>query len=101
MDDEETFGPVAALYKFTSEEDVVKQANDVDVGLAGYFYTENVSRAWRVAEALQVGMVGINTAIISQNTVPFGGVGFSGFGREGGRDGIAEYQSDKLMVWGK
>lgn len=88
MDDEETFGPLAALYKFSSEDEVIRKANDVNVGLAGYFYSQDVKRCWRVAEALQVGMVGINCGVISQNVVPFGGVLESGFGREGGREGI-------------
>lgn len=100
MDDEETFGPLAALYKFSSEEEVLTQVNDVPVGLAGYFYSSNTSRCWRIAEQLQVGMVGINAAIISQNCVPFGGVKESGFGREGGPTGIDEYLVDKLMVFG-
>ncbi|KAE8259187.1 hypothetical protein A4X13_0g1179 [Tilletia indica] len=100
METDETFGPLAGLYKFTSEEDVLELANDTDVGLAGYFYTRDYARCWRVAEALQVGMVGINCPILSQNCVPFGGVKESGFGREGGRGGIAEYMNEKLMAWG-
>lgn len=99
-DFEETFGPLASLYKFTDEESVIKMCNDVDVGLAGYFFSSNVHRAWRVAEAMEVGMVGINTGILSQASVPFGGVKESGFGREGGKDGIYEYMTDKLMVFG-
>ena len=74
MSDEETFGPIAALYKFSTEEEAIKMSNDVDVGLAGYFFSQDVSRCWRVAKALQVGMAGINTGLISQNSVPFGGV---------------------------
>ncbi|KAL9938952.1 hypothetical protein V8E36_001765 [Tilletia maclaganii] len=100
METDETFGPLAALYKFSSEEEVIELANDVDVGLASYFYTRDYARCWRVAEALQVGMVGINCPILSQNTVPFGGVKESGFGREGGRGGIAEYMNEKLLAWG-
>lgn len=98
MDTEETFGPLAALYSFTDEKEIIEKANDVDVGLAGYFFSKDVNRCWRVAEALEVGMVGINTGAISQASVPFGGVKESGFGREGGRDGINEYLVDKLMV---
>lgn len=98
-DYEETFGPLAALYKFNSEEQVIKMCNDVDVGLAGYFFTNDLNRAWRVAEAMEVGMTGINTGILSQASVPFGGVKESGFGREGFK-GIEEYMTDKLMVYG-
>ncbi|GAK66990.1 succinate-semialdehyde dehydrogenase [Moesziomyces antarcticus] len=99
-DREETFGPLAAVYTFSSEEEVVRKANNVDVGLAGYFFSKDTARCWRVAEELQVGMVGINTGLISQNSVPFGGVHESGFGREGGRTGIDEYMIQKLMVFG-
>ena len=100
MSDEETFGPVAALYKFNTEEEVLKLANDTDVGLAGYFFSRDVGRCWRVATALQVGMAGVNTGLISQQTVPFGGIKESGFGREGGKGGIDEYMVEKLMVFG-
>ncbi|PWN46130.1 putative UGA2-succinate semialdehyde dehydrogenase [Ceraceosorus guamensis] len=100
MDTEETFGPLAALYKFTSEEDVIRKCNNVPVGLAGYFYSQDVSRCWRVADALQTGMVGINCPLISQAVVPFGGIKHSGFGVEGGKDGINEYLVNKLTVWG-
>jgi succinate-semialdehyde dehydrogenase / glutarate-semialdehyde dehydrogenase len=78
---EETFGPVAALTKFETEEEVIRLANDSDVGLAGYFYSRDVGRVWRVAEALEVGMVGTNTGLISQAAVPFGGIKESGFGK--------------------
>jgi succinate-semialdehyde dehydrogenase/glutarate-semialdehyde dehydrogenase len=77
---EETFGPVAALTKFETEKEVIEMANNTDVGLAGYFYSRDVGRAWRVAESLQVGMVGINTGLISQAVIPFGGVKESGLG---------------------
>lgn len=97
-DYEETFGPLAALYKFSSEEEVIKMCNDVDVGLAGYFFTRDLNRAWRVSEAMEVGMIGINTGILSQAPVPFGGVKESGFGREGFK-GCEEYMTDKLMVY--
>lgn len=99
-DYEETFGPLASLYKFTSEEEVVAKCNDVSVGLAGYFYSRDVGRVWRVAEALEVGMVGCNIGVLSQASVPFGGIKESGFGREGGKDGIQEYQYDQLLVFG-
>jgi succinate-semialdehyde dehydrogenase/glutarate-semialdehyde dehydrogenase len=72
--DEETFGPLAALIKFETEEEVIKMANDTRVGLAGYLYSQDVARVWRVAEALEVGMVGTNTGMISQAQVPFGGI---------------------------
>ncbi|TFY75916.1 hypothetical protein EWM64_g8095 [Hericium alpestre] len=99
INDEETFGPVAALTKFDTEEEVIKLANNTDVGLAGYFYSRDVGRVWRVAEALEVGMVGTNTGMISQAMIPFGGVKESGLGREGGH-GIGEYLNTKLIVFG-
>ena len=77
---EETFGPIAALTKFETEEEVIKLANDTEVGLAGYFYSRDVGRAWRVAEALEVGMVGANTGTLSQAVIPFGGIKESGIG---------------------
>ncbi|KAI5803863.1 putative succinate-semialdehyde dehydrogenase Uga2 [Geopyxis carbonaria] len=97
---EETFGPVAALFRFRSEAEVVALANDSDVGLAGYFYSRDMARVWRVAEALEVGMVGINTGMISDPAAPFGGVKESGFGREGSRYGIEEYTVVKKMTFG-
>lgn len=93
---EETFGPLAALFKFDTEEDVIEEANNTDVGLGGYFYTQDVSRVYRVAEKMQVGMVGVNTGVISQPCIPFGGVKQSGFGREGGKNGIDEYMIEKV-----
>ncbi|CAD6898527.1 unnamed protein product [Tilletia controversa] len=84
METDETFGPLAALFKSTSEEDVLELTNDSDVGLAGYIFSRDYARCWPVAEALQVGMVGmvgINCPILPQNCVPFGGVKESGFGR--------------------
>lgn len=78
---EETFGPIAALIKFDTEEQVIAMANDVDVGLAGYFFSRDVGRVWRVAEALEVGMVGANTGTISNASIPFGGVKQSGIGK--------------------
>lgn len=77
---EETFGPLAALVKFETEDEVIKLANDTSVGLAGYFYSRDIGRVWRVAEALEVGMVGTNTGAISQAVIPFGGVKESGLG---------------------
>ncbi|PHH73224.1 hypothetical protein CDD82_5599 [Ophiocordyceps australis] len=97
---EETFGPVAALFPFETEADVVAMANKSDVGLAGYFYSNNLQRVSRITEALEVGMVGINTGIISDPAAPFGGVKESGFGREGSKYGIAEYQVTKMITCG-
>ena len=97
---EETFGPVAALFPFETEAEAVALANAAEVGLAGYFFSRDVQRVYRVAEALDVGMVGVNTGIISDAASPFGGVKESGFGREGSRYGIAEYQSIKMVTYG-
>jgi succinate-semialdehyde dehydrogenase/glutarate-semialdehyde dehydrogenase len=80
INDEETFGPLAALIKFETEEEVIRLANDSDVGLSGYFFSRDVGRVWRVAEALEVGMVGTNTGMISHASIPFGGVKESGIG---------------------
>lgn len=96
---EETFGPLAPLFVFDTEAEAVAMANDTDVGLAGYFYTRDLSRAWRVAEALEVGMVGINTGLISTEVAPFGGVKESGMGREGSRHGIADYTEIKYIMF--
>ncbi|CAK5271154.1 unnamed protein product [Mycena citricolor] len=96
---EETFGPIAALVKFETEEEVIRMANATDFGLAGYFFSRDVGRVWRVAEKLEVGMVGTNTGLISQAVIPFGGIKESGLGREGGH-GIAEYMNTKLIVFG-
>ncbi|KAI0700613.1 succinic semialdehyde dehydrogenase [Cytidiella melzeri] len=96
---EETFGPLAALTKFETEEEVIKLANNTPVGLAGYFYSRDVGRVWRVAEALEVGMVGTNTGAISQAVIPFGGVKESGLGREGSH-GIEEYMNTKYIAFG-
>ncbi|KFH43499.1 Glutarate-semialdehyde dehydrogenase-like protein [Hapsidospora chrysogenum ATCC 11550] len=97
---EETFGPVAGLFPFETEDEVVKMANQADVGLAGYFFSRDLERVYRVAEALDVGMVGVNTGIISDPASPFGGVKHSGFGREGSRYGIEEYQVIKTITLG-
>lgn len=80
---EETFGPVAALYEFKTDEEAIARANDTEFGLAGYFYSRDIGRAWQVAEKLEVGMVGVNSGIISSVYAPFGGIKESGFGREG------------------
>ena len=94
---EETFGPLAALFTFDSDDEAVALANDTEVGLAGYFYTRDLGRVWRVAEALEVGMVGINTGLISTEVAPFGGVKESGMGREGSRHGIEDYVEMKYL----
>ena len=97
---EEIFGPVAPLYRFTDETDVVAQANDTPYGLAAYFYARDIGRVWRVAEALEYGIVGINEGIISTEVAPFGGVKESGLGREGGAYGIEEFVEVKYMCMG-
>ncbi len=97
---EETFGPVAALFRFTDEADVIAQANDTEFGLASYFYARDMGRVWRVAEALEYGMVGINTGLISTPEAPFGGVKQSGLGREGSRYGIEEFTELKYLCLG-
>jgi succinate-semialdehyde dehydrogenase / glutarate-semialdehyde dehydrogenase len=100
INSEETFGPLAALTRFETEDEVIRMANNTDVGLAGYFFSRDVGRVWRVAERLEVGMVGANTGLISQAVIPFGGIKESGLGREGGPHGIEEYMNTKLVVFG-
>lgn len=97
---EETFGPVAPLFRFTDEQDVIAQANDTQFGLASYFYARDIGRVWRVAEALEYGMVGINTGLISTAEAPFGGIKQSGLGREGSRYGIEEFVEIKYLCLG-
>lgn len=97
---EETFGPVAGLFSFDTEQEVVDLANAAEVGLAGYFFSRDLERIHRVAETLEVGMVGVNTGLISDAASPFGGVKQSGFGREGSRYGIEEYQHIKTITYG-
>ena len=97
---EETFGPVAPLFRFETEAEAVQMANDTEYGLAAYLYTRDVSRAWRVSEALEYGMVGLNTGLISTEVAPFGGIKESGFGREGSRHGILEYTEMKYVCVG-
>ncbi len=94
---EETFGPVAPLFRFKTAEDAVRLANDTEFGLAAYFYSRDLSQVFRVAEALQYGMVGVNTGLISTEVAPFGGVKESGFGREGSKYGIEEYLDIKYL----
>jgi succinate-semialdehyde dehydrogenase/glutarate-semialdehyde dehydrogenase len=97
---EETFGPVAGLFRFSNEEQAVALANASEFGLSAYFYSRDMARVWRVAEALEVGMVGINTGVISHAEAPFGGVKQSGLGREGGKYGIDEYLELKYLCMG-
>jgi len=97
---EETFGPVAAVVKFNSEEEVIAAANDTQFGLASYFYSRDIGRVWRVAEKLEYGMVGINTGLMSNEVAPFGGVKQSGLGREGSKYGMDEYLEMKYLCLG-
>jgi len=97
---EETFGPVAPLFRFQTDEEAVQLANATEFGLAAYFYSQDVRRVFRVAEALQYGMVGVNTGLISTEVAPFGGVKESGFGREGSKYGIEEYVDIKYLCIG-
>ncbi len=97
---EETFGPVAPLFRFKDEADVINQANDTEFGLASYFYAKDLARVFRVAEALEYGMVGVNTGLISTAEAPFGGVKLSGLGREGSKYGIEEFTEIKYVCLG-
>ena len=97
---EETFGPVAPLFKFDDESDVIAMANDSEFGLAAYFYSRDMARVWRVAEALESGMVGVNTGLISTEVAPFGGVKQSGLGREGSKYGTEDYLEIKYVCMG-
>ncbi|HUA88576.1 MAG TPA: NADP-dependent succinate-semialdehyde dehydrogenase [Steroidobacteraceae bacterium] len=97
---EETFGPIAPLFRFETEADAVRMANDTEFGLAAYFYTRDLARSWRVAEALEYGIVGLNTGLISTEVAPFGGVKESGSGREGSKYGILDYTELKYLCVG-
>lgn len=97
---EETFGPVAPLFKFDTETEVIAAANDTEFGLASYFYTRDMARSWRMGEALDYGMVGINTGLISTAEAPFGGVKMSGLGREGSRHGLDDFMELKYLCMG-
>jgi len=97
---DETFGPLAPLFRFSSDDEVIRLANDTEFGLASYFYSRDIGRVWRVAEALEYGMVGINTGLISNEVAPFGGVKQSGLGREGSHYGIDDYVVVKYMCVG-
>jgi succinate-semialdehyde dehydrogenase/glutarate-semialdehyde dehydrogenase len=95
---EEIFGPVAPIVAFATEEEAIAAANDTEYGLVGYLYTRDIGRALRVGDALETGMLGLNQGIVSNAAAPFGGVKASGFGREGGREGIEEYLETKYMA---
>jgi succinate-semialdehyde dehydrogenase/glutarate-semialdehyde dehydrogenase len=97
---EETFGPLAPLFRFSDEADVIAQANDTEFGLASYFYARDLSRVFRVSEALEYGIVGVNTGIISTEVAPFGGIKASGLGREGSKYGIEDYLEIKYVCLG-
>lgn len=97
---DETFGPLAAIFAFETEEEAIERANDTDFGLAGYFFSRDISRVLRVAHKLECGMVGVNTGKISAAETPFGGILESGFGREGSKYGMAEYQVMKSITIG-
>ncbi len=97
---EETFGPVAPLFRFEHEADAIRMANDTEFGLAAYFFTRDLARSWRVQEALDYGLVGVNTGLISTEVAPFGGMKESGIGREGGRQGLLDYTEIKYVCVG-
>ena len=97
---EETFGPVAPLFRFKTDEEAIAMANDTEFGLAAYFYGRDIGRVWRVAEALEAGMVAINTGILSTEVAPFGGIKQSGLGREGSKYGIEEFVEIKYLCIG-
>ena len=97
---DETFGPVAPLFRFKTEDEAVEMANDTEFGLAAYFYTRDVGRVFRVAEGIEAGIIGINEGIISTEVAPFGGVKSSGLGREGSKYGIEDYLEIKYLCLG-
>ena len=100
MASEEIFGPVAPLYCFKTEEEAINMANNTPFGLAAYFYSRDIGRVWRVSEALEYGMVGVNVGTISSEVAPFGGVKESGVGREGSKYGIEEFLEIKYTCFG-
>ena len=97
---EETFGPLAAVFRFATEQEGIAMANETEFGLAAYFYANDMARVWRIAEALESGMVAINTGILSNEVAPFGGVKESGLGREGSRYGLEEFLEIKYLCIG-
>lgn len=96
---EETFGPVAPLFRFDTDDDAIAMANDTEYGLAAYLYSRDAARIWRNAARIESGMVGINTGLISNEVAPFGGVKQSGLGREGSHLGIDEFLEVKYLCW--
>ena len=94
----EIFGPVAPVIAFDTEDEAVRSANDTEYGLVSYVFTQNLNRGLRVVDRLEAGMVGLNTGLVSNAAAPFGGVKQSGFGREGGPEGIAEYLTTKYVA---
>jgi succinate-semialdehyde dehydrogenase/glutarate-semialdehyde dehydrogenase len=97
---EETFGPLASIFRFTEEEDVLKSANDTELGLAAYVYTRDIGRIWRMGEAIETGMVGFNVGLMANEAVPFGGIKESGIGREGSHYGLEDYLEVKYLCMG-
>ena len=97
---QETFGPLAAVFKFETEEQALQMANDTEYGLAAYCYTRDLGRAWRMSGQLEYGMVGINKGLISNEVAPFGGVKHSGLGREGSKYGVEDYLEIKYTLFG-
>jgi succinate-semialdehyde dehydrogenase/glutarate-semialdehyde dehydrogenase len=97
---EETFGPVAPLFRFSDEDEALKIANDSDYGLAAYFFTRDLHRTWKIAENLECGMIGVNTGVLSSEAAPFGGRKDSGMGREGSKYGMDEFLEIKYMCLG-
>jgi succinate-semialdehyde dehydrogenase/glutarate-semialdehyde dehydrogenase len=97
---EETFGPVAPLFRFDTDEEAIRLCNATEFGLAAYFYSRDIGRIWRAAEGIESGMIGINTGIISNEVAPFGGVKQSGLGREGSKYGMDEYLEIKYLCIG-
>ena len=97
---EETFGPVAPLFRFSTDEEAIKMANDTEFGLAAYFFSRDIGRIWKVAEALEYGMIGINEGVISTEVAPFGGIKESGLGREGAREGLGDFLETKYLCMG-
>jgi succinate-semialdehyde dehydrogenase/glutarate-semialdehyde dehydrogenase len=97
---EETFAPLAPVFKFETVEEVIQRANDTEFGLSAYFYANDLRQAWKVIEALEYGMVGVNTGLISTEVAPFGGVKQSGFGREGSKYGLDDFLSMKYVCLG-
>ncbi|MBA2745867.1 MAG: aldehyde dehydrogenase family protein, partial [Flavisolibacter sp.] len=97
---EEVFGPVAPVFTFKTEQEAIDMANDTEYGLAAYFYSRDIGRCWRVAEALEYGMVGVNEGLISTEVAPFGGIKQSGFGREGSKYGMDYFMEMKYICFG-